>query len=77
MAALQELYVRHEPWVLSVVGAALVGFSGILPLLVIPLETGARLKERGEYWGDKGGPRRHPSDTQTTGAGAGRHGCLF
>ncbi|XP_043218902.1 zinc transporter ZIP13 homolog [Amphibalanus amphitrite] len=46
LAALQQLYTRHEPVVLSVVGAALVGFSGILPLLVIPLETGARLKER-------------------------------
>ena len=49
MEGLQEVFSHHQPWVLSVAGAALVGFSGILPLLVIPLETGARLKERGEY----------------------------
>ena len=65
VGALSELYARHEPWVLSVVGAALVGFSGILPLLVIPLETGAKLKERGEYPQQPAVPRYTRSTSST------------
>ncbi|KAJ7995013.1 hypothetical protein DPEC_G00255500 [Dallia pectoralis] len=35
---------RAEVWVCSLVGSVAVGLSGILPLLVIPIEAGAALK---------------------------------
>ena len=39
---------RIEIWAYSVVASALVGLSGIFPLLVIPLETGEALRRGGE-----------------------------
>lgn len=33
---------EYTPWVFSLLGATLVGLSGILPLLVIPADTGAK-----------------------------------
>ncbi len=35
-------------WLLSLVGSAAVGLSGIFPLLVIPIEAGAALKTEGK-----------------------------
>lgn len=40
---------RIEIWAYSVIASALVGLSGIFPLLVIPLETGEALRRGGEY----------------------------
>ncbi|XP_051820393.1 zinc transporter ZIP13 [Antechinus flavipes] len=34
---------RLDAWICSLVGSLMVGLSGVLPLLVIPLETGAAL----------------------------------
>ncbi|CAG5135675.1 unnamed protein product, partial [Candidula unifasciata] len=34
----------NEIWIFSIIGALLVGLSGIFPLLVIPLESGPALK---------------------------------
>lgn len=31
---------EYTPWVFSLLGSALIGLSGILPLFVIPIETG-------------------------------------
>lgn len=31
---------EYTPWVFSLLGAALIGLSGILPLLIIPTDTG-------------------------------------
>jgi len=39
---------RIEIWACSVIASALVGLSGIFPLLVIPLETGEALRSGGE-----------------------------
>jgi len=39
---------RIEIWVLSVAASAVVGLSGIFPLLVIPLEAGEALRRGGE-----------------------------
>ncbi|XP_065214234.1 zinc transporter ZIP13 homolog [Planococcus citri] len=36
--------VDYQPWIMSLLGSVLVGLSGILPLLVIPLEDTATLK---------------------------------
>ena len=36
-----------EAWIYSIVSSALVGLSGIFPLLVIPLESGEALKHGG------------------------------
>lgn len=36
--------VDYQPWIMSLLGSILVGLSGILPLLVIPLEDTATLK---------------------------------
>lgn len=41
---------RVEIWAYSVIASALVGLSGIFPLLVIPLETGEALRRGGEYF---------------------------
>ena len=39
---------RIEIWTCSIVASAIVGLSGIFPLLVIPLETGEALRRGGE-----------------------------
>uniref|UniRef100_A0A8C5QBS2 Zinc transporter ZIP13 n=1 Tax=Leptobrachium leishanense TaxID=445787 RepID=A0A8C5QBS2_9ANUR len=36
-----------DAWICSLIGCLLVGFSGVLPLLVIPIEAGASLKSEG------------------------------
>ncbi|XP_064465805.1 zinc transporter ZIP13-like [Ornithodoros turicata] len=33
-----------DTWILSIIAACLVGLSGVLPLLIVPVETGASLK---------------------------------
>ncbi|KAK7474325.1 hypothetical protein BaRGS_00034460 [Batillaria attramentaria] len=40
-----------DVWVYSILGAILVGLSGIFPLLVIPLEAGPTLKHGGKLGG--------------------------
>ncbi|XP_028650102.1 zinc transporter ZIP13 [Erpetoichthys calabaricus] len=44
--ALTDLFVwdRVEIWICSLMGSAIVGLSGVFPLLVIPIEAGATLK---------------------------------
>jgi len=41
---------RAEVWTYSIIASALVGLSGIFPLLVIPLEAGEALRRGGEYF---------------------------
>ena len=41
--------VDYQPWIMSLLGSVLVGLSGILPLLVIPLEDTATLKTGSTY----------------------------
>ncbi|XP_034237714.1 zinc transporter ZIP13 [Thrips palmi] len=36
--------MEYHPWLLSAIGSVVVGLSGVLPLLVIPIETGANMK---------------------------------
>lgn len=50
--ALLELYlpeyirtITYVPWVFSLLGAALIGLSGILPLIIIPSEEAGKDKE--------------------------------
>ena len=38
----------YHPWVFAVIGSTLIGLSGVLPLLVIPIEEGANLKTGGK-----------------------------
>lgn len=41
-------YVRtitYVPWVFSLLGSALIGLSGILPLIIIPSDAGGKDKE--------------------------------
>lgn len=38
----------NHPWLFSVIGSAVIGLSGVLPLLVIPIEEGANLKSGGK-----------------------------
>uniref|UniRef100_A0A8D0L355 Zinc transporter ZIP13 n=1 Tax=Sphenodon punctatus TaxID=8508 RepID=A0A8D0L355_SPHPU len=35
---------RLDAWICSLIGSIIVGLSGVLPLLIIPLETGAALR---------------------------------
>jgi len=37
--------IGYTPWVFSLLGSALIGLSGILPLFVIPIETGDKNSE--------------------------------
>lgn len=37
-----------QPWIMSVMASILVGFSGIVPLLVIPIDDTATLKNGSE-----------------------------
>jgi len=39
--------INYETWAYSIAGAALVGLSGIFPLLVIPIEAGPSLRHGG------------------------------
>ena len=39
---------EYHPWVFAVIGSTLIGLSGILPLLVIPIGEGANLKSGGK-----------------------------
>ncbi|XP_077178556.1 zinc transporter ZIP13 [Paroedura picta] len=41
---------RLDAWICSLIGSVMVGLSGVLPLLIIPLESGAALKsEEGSH----------------------------
>lgn len=41
---------RLDAWICSLIGSLMVGLSGVLPLLIIPVETGAALKsEEGSH----------------------------
>ncbi|XP_043486069.1 zinc transporter ZIP13 homolog [Polistes fuscatus] len=37
-------FIAYNPWLFSILGSTMVGLAGILPLLVIPIEEGADLK---------------------------------
>lgn len=39
--------MEYHPWILSAIGSLVVGLSGILPLLVIPVDAGASIKNGG------------------------------
>lgn len=39
---IKTIEFEYTPWVFSLIGAALVGLSGILPLLVIPIDAGGK-----------------------------------
>ncbi|XP_026472823.1 zinc transporter ZIP13 homolog isoform X2 [Ctenocephalides felis] len=38
---------QYHPWIFSVLGSILIGLSGVLPLLIIPLEGGEHFKSGG------------------------------
>lgn len=39
---IQTYEFEYTPWVFSILGATLIGLSGILPLLIIPLDSGGK-----------------------------------
>ena len=41
-------YFEYQPWIFSLIGSTMVGLSGVLPLLVIPIDAGADLKNGGK-----------------------------
>lgn len=44
---ISSIEFEYTPWVFSIIGAALIGLSGILPLLVIPIDAeGKDFKDR-------------------------------
>lgn len=57
LTVLLDLYVpeylrqiHYVPWVFSLLGSALIGLSGILPLIIIPsVEEGKEIKNRKYY----------------------------
>lgn len=42
-------YFEYQPWFFSLLGSAMVGLSGVFPLLVIPIDEAADLKHGGKY----------------------------
>lgn len=36
---------EYEPWVFSLMGSALIGLAGILPLIIIPVDTATNNKK--------------------------------
>lgn len=40
----------YTPWIFSLLGSALIGLSGILPLFVIPIETGGKNSDFNRKW---------------------------
>jgi zinc transporter 13 len=40
---------EYHPWLFSVIGSAVIGLSGVFPLLVIPIEDGANQKSGGKF----------------------------
>lgn len=49
---ISKLFTAFEyyPWIFSLIGSILVGLSGVLPLLIIPIEEGENLKSGGKYY---------------------------
>lgn len=44
---ISSIEFEYTPWVFSLIGAALIGLSGILPLFVIPINAdGKEFKDR-------------------------------
>lgn len=39
---------QYHPWIFSVLGSILIGLSGVLPLLIIPLEGGENFQSGGK-----------------------------
>ena len=39
---IKTIEFEYRPWVFSIIGATLIGLSGILPLLIIPVDTGGK-----------------------------------
>lgn len=35
----------YEPWIFSIMGSALIGLAGILPLIIIPVDTAQNNKD--------------------------------
>lgn len=42
--------LEYMPWLWAMFGSILVGFSGVLPLLVIPIDQTDNLKQGGEWF---------------------------
>ena len=45
----EEDFQSYDVWIYSIAGAILVGLSGILPLIIMPIEAGPSLKHGGRY----------------------------
>lgn len=39
----------YQIWILSILASCVIGLSGILPLIIIPYETGAKVEQKGMY----------------------------
>ena len=44
----EENFQTYDVWIYSIAGAILVGLSGILPLIIMPIEAGPSLKHGGK-----------------------------
>ena len=49
-ASSEDMIERFEVWAFSILGAILVGLSGIFPLLIIPIEAGPSLHHGGKSY---------------------------
>lgn len=40
----------YQTWILSIIASCMIGLSGILPLIIIPFENGAKFDQKGRYF---------------------------
>lgn len=38
----------YQIWILSIISSCIIGLSGILPLIIIPFESGAKFDQKGK-----------------------------
>lgn len=38
--------MEYVPWVFSLLGSAIIGLAGILPLIIIPVDAGGNVKDK-------------------------------
>ena len=50
-------YFEYQPWLFSLLGSAMVGLSGVFPLLVIPIDEAADLTHGGSVNAPSAGDR--------------------
>ena len=44
-----DINKSYQTWILSIIASCMIGLCGILPLIIIPFENGAKFDQKGMY----------------------------